>query len=187
VKTHQQYFWCHCPQCCEASKHHLEVWLSPTSSINLGFTTEGRLATMLIIPSSWGSQWAVLTSHQPSTPMRPVETPQPGQDTAGGSSRPARAMATPTLSGAAPSPSRSDSSAAPRWEDRSVGASVGELEERALPTVMSSPQIAKGMERLTSTTSLSVPSSPPPARTSPSPSLPQPQQPRVVRRSGRHV
>jgi hypothetical protein len=41
-----------------------EVWLSPTGSINLGFTTEGRPATVLIIPSSWGSQWAVLTSHQ---------------------------------------------------------------------------------------------------------------------------
>jgi hypothetical protein len=31
--------------------------------INLGFITEGRLATVLIIPSSWGSQRAVLTSH----------------------------------------------------------------------------------------------------------------------------
>jgi hypothetical protein len=41
-----------------------EVWLSPTGSINLCFTTEGRLATVLIIPSSWGSQWAVLTRHQ---------------------------------------------------------------------------------------------------------------------------
>jgi hypothetical protein len=27
--------------------------------INLGFTTEGRLAAVLIIPSSWGSQWVV--------------------------------------------------------------------------------------------------------------------------------
>jgi hypothetical protein len=32
--------------------------------INLGFTTEGRLATVLIIPSSWGSQRAILTRHQ---------------------------------------------------------------------------------------------------------------------------
>jgi hypothetical protein len=57
--------WRPCPECHEASKHHLLkfgflllVWL------NLSFTTEGRLATMLIIPSSWGSQRAVLTSHQ---------------------------------------------------------------------------------------------------------------------------
>jgi hypothetical protein len=34
--------------------------------INLGFTTEGRLATVLIISSSWGSQRAVLTRHQAS-------------------------------------------------------------------------------------------------------------------------
>jgi hypothetical protein len=33
--------------------------------MNLGFTTEGRLAAMLIIPSSWGSQWAV--TYKPST------------------------------------------------------------------------------------------------------------------------
>jgi hypothetical protein len=32
--------------------------------LNLGFTTKGRLADVLIIPSSWGSQRAVLTSHQ---------------------------------------------------------------------------------------------------------------------------
>jgi hypothetical protein len=37
-----------------------EVWLSPTGSINLGFTTEGKLAAMLIIPSSWGSQRGVI-------------------------------------------------------------------------------------------------------------------------------
>jgi hypothetical protein len=29
---------------------------SPTGSINLGFTTEGKLTAVLIIPSSWGSQ-----------------------------------------------------------------------------------------------------------------------------------
>jgi hypothetical protein len=28
--------------------------------INLGFTTEGRLAAVLIIPSSWGSQRGVI-------------------------------------------------------------------------------------------------------------------------------
>jgi hypothetical protein len=30
--------------------------LSPTGSINLGFTTEGRLAAVLIITFSWGFQ-----------------------------------------------------------------------------------------------------------------------------------
>jgi preprotein translocase subunit SecY len=66
VKTHQQYFWRHYLECHEASKHHLLkfVFRSPTGSINLGFTTKGRLAVVLIIPSSWGSQRAVLTSHQ---------------------------------------------------------------------------------------------------------------------------
>jgi hypothetical protein len=38
----------------------LEVWLSPTGLINLGFTTEGRLAAVLIIPSSWGSHRGVI-------------------------------------------------------------------------------------------------------------------------------
>jgi hypothetical protein len=47
--------------CREASEHQpSEVWLSPTGSINLGFTTEGRLAAVLILPSSWGSQWGVI-------------------------------------------------------------------------------------------------------------------------------
>jgi hypothetical protein len=32
--------------------------------INLGFLTEGKLAAILIIPSSWGSQWA---GHSPRT------------------------------------------------------------------------------------------------------------------------
>jgi hypothetical protein len=32
----------------------------PTGSINLGFTTEGKLAAVLIIPSSWGSQRGVI-------------------------------------------------------------------------------------------------------------------------------
>jgi hypothetical protein len=33
--------------------------------INLGFTTEGRLAAVLIIPSSWGSQWPI--NYKPSS------------------------------------------------------------------------------------------------------------------------
>jgi hypothetical protein len=37
-------FWCHCPECPEASKHQpSKVWLSPTGSINLGFIIEGNL------------------------------------------------------------------------------------------------------------------------------------------------
>jgi hypothetical protein len=34
--------------------------LTPTGSINLGFTTEERLDVVLIIPSSWGSQRGVI-------------------------------------------------------------------------------------------------------------------------------
>jgi hypothetical protein len=34
--------------------------LSPTGSINLDFTTEGRLAAVLIITFSWVSNWAVI-------------------------------------------------------------------------------------------------------------------------------
>jgi hypothetical protein len=34
--------------------------LSPTGSINLGFTTEGRLAAVLIIPSLGVSNWSVI-------------------------------------------------------------------------------------------------------------------------------
>jgi hypothetical protein len=45
-----------------------EVWLSPTGLINLDFTTEGRLAAMLIIPSSWGSQRGVI--YMPSAASR---------------------------------------------------------------------------------------------------------------------
>jgi hypothetical protein len=44
TSTTHQYFWLHCPECHEASKHQpSEVWLSPTGSINLGFTTEENL------------------------------------------------------------------------------------------------------------------------------------------------
>jgi hypothetical protein len=61
----QQVFWCHCPECHEASKHHLlKFGFLLLVRLKLGFTTEGRLATVLILPSSWGSQRAVLTSHQ---------------------------------------------------------------------------------------------------------------------------
>jgi hypothetical protein len=56
--------WRPCPECHEASKHHLlKFGFLLLVRFNLGFTTEGRLAIVLIIPSFWGSQRAVLTSH----------------------------------------------------------------------------------------------------------------------------
>jgi hypothetical protein len=52
-------------ECHEASKHHLlKFGFLLLVLLNLGFTSEGRLATVLIIPSSWGSQRAVHTRHQ---------------------------------------------------------------------------------------------------------------------------
>jgi hypothetical protein len=54
-----------CPEYHEASKHHLlKFGFLLLVRLNLGFITEGKLATVLIIPSSWSSQRAVLTSHQ---------------------------------------------------------------------------------------------------------------------------
>jgi hypothetical protein len=53
--------WRPCPECHEASKHHLLkfgflllVWF------NLGFITEGRLAAVLIIPSLGVPNWSVI-------------------------------------------------------------------------------------------------------------------------------
>jgi hypothetical protein len=44
-------------ECHEASKHHLlKFGFFLLDLINLGFILRERLATMLIIPSSWGSQ-----------------------------------------------------------------------------------------------------------------------------------
>jgi hypothetical protein len=61
----KQLIWHPCPECHEASKHHLlKFGFLLFVRFNLGFTTKGRPTTVLIIPSSWGSQWAVLTSHQ---------------------------------------------------------------------------------------------------------------------------
>jgi hypothetical protein len=61
----QAVIWRPCLECHEASKHHLlKFGFLLLVRFNLGFTTEGRLDTMLIIPSSWGSQRAVLTCHQ---------------------------------------------------------------------------------------------------------------------------
>jgi hypothetical protein len=56
-------------------KHHLlKFGFLLLVRFNLGFTTEGILATVLIRPSSWGSQRAVLTSHQWHTNRRGKQT-----------------------------------------------------------------------------------------------------------------
>jgi hypothetical protein len=61
----KQFIWRPCPECHEASKHHLlKFGFLLLVRFNLGFTTEGRLAAVLIIPSSWGFQRVVLTRHQ---------------------------------------------------------------------------------------------------------------------------
>jgi hypothetical protein len=61
----KQFIWRPCPECHEASKYHLlKFGFLLLVRLNLGFTTEGRLATVLIIPSSWGSQRVVLIRHQ---------------------------------------------------------------------------------------------------------------------------
>jgi hypothetical protein len=58
----KQFIWRPCSECHEASKHHLlKFGFLLLVRFYLGFITEGRLATVLIIPSSWGSQRAVLT------------------------------------------------------------------------------------------------------------------------------
>jgi hypothetical protein len=62
----KQFIWRPCPECHEASKHHLlKFGFLLLVRFNLGFITEGRHATVLIIPSSWGSQWDV--TYKPSS------------------------------------------------------------------------------------------------------------------------
>jgi hypothetical protein len=68
--------WRPCSECHEASKHHLlKFGFLLLVRFNLGFIAEGRLATLLIIPSSWGSQRDVLTSHQAPWPSTYLSTP----------------------------------------------------------------------------------------------------------------
>jgi hypothetical protein len=46
-----------CPELSQASKHHLQSFgFFPFRSINLGFLLRENLASIFIIPSSWGSQ-----------------------------------------------------------------------------------------------------------------------------------
>jgi hypothetical protein len=49
------------------------VCLSSLRTINLGFLTEGKLATILITPSSWGSQRA---GHSPRITIPPPIMPK---------------------------------------------------------------------------------------------------------------
>jgi hypothetical protein len=51
--------------------------LSPTGSINLGFTTEGRLAAVLIITFSWGFQLGgyIYNSYINTAPPTPFHKP----------------------------------------------------------------------------------------------------------------
>jgi hypothetical protein len=61
-----------------------QVWLFPTGSINLGFLLRERLSTMLIIPSSWGSQLGGYPARisgpapgpPPSTALLPIYSPR---------------------------------------------------------------------------------------------------------------
>jgi hypothetical protein len=51
--------------------------LSPTGSINLGFTTEGRLAAVLIIPSLGVPNWSVIYIN--TAPSTSFLAPLPGR------------------------------------------------------------------------------------------------------------
>jgi hypothetical protein len=51
--------------------------LSPTASINLGFTTEGRLAAVLIIPSLGVPNWSIIYIN--TAPSTSVLAPLPGR------------------------------------------------------------------------------------------------------------
>jgi hypothetical protein len=53
-----QVLWRHCPELSQSLRASTfrSLVLSPTGSINLGFTTEGRLVVVLIITFSWGFQ-----------------------------------------------------------------------------------------------------------------------------------
>jgi hypothetical protein len=56
--------------------------LSPTGSINLGITTEGRLAAVLIITFSWGFQLGgyidIYNSYINNAPPTSFQAPLPG-------------------------------------------------------------------------------------------------------------
>jgi hypothetical protein len=75
VKTHQQYLGAIVRSVTKlASITFLSLVLSPTGSINLGFTTEGRLAAVLNIPSLGVPNWPVIyINTAPSAPLPDVK------------------------------------------------------------------------------------------------------------------
>jgi hypothetical protein len=63
----KQLIWRPCPECHEASKHHLlKFGFLLLVRLNLGFITEGNLLLCSTKPSSWGSQLGALTSRHQS-------------------------------------------------------------------------------------------------------------------------
>jgi hypothetical protein len=57
----KQLIWRPCPECHEASKHHLlKFGFLLLVRLKLGFTTKGRLAVVLIIPSLGVPNWSVI-------------------------------------------------------------------------------------------------------------------------------
>jgi hypothetical protein len=80
-----QVFWRHCPELLQSYRASIfgSLVLSPTGSINLGFTTEGRLADVLIITFSWGFQLSsyiyTYNSYINTTPPTSFLAPLPGR------------------------------------------------------------------------------------------------------------
>jgi hypothetical protein len=57
--------------CQKPVRNNIQKWfLSPTSRLNFGFITKGKLTAMLITPSSWGSQLVV--NHAPTSFLAPL-------------------------------------------------------------------------------------------------------------------
>jgi hypothetical protein len=61
VKIHQQYFWCHCPKCHEAIKHHLLKFGSFSYWFDKPwFHNWGKSCCLLITPSPGVPNWSVM-------------------------------------------------------------------------------------------------------------------------------
>jgi hypothetical protein len=74
VHADKQLIWRPCPECHEASKHHLlKFGFLLLVRLNLGFITEGNLLLCSTKPSSWGSQLGALTSHHHRVPAHLFE------------------------------------------------------------------------------------------------------------------
>jgi hypothetical protein len=73
IHADKQLIWRPCPECREASKHHLlKFGYLLLVRFNLGFITEGNLLLCSTKPSSWGSQLGALTSHHQSIFLAPL-------------------------------------------------------------------------------------------------------------------